>query len=467
MAKCPHCGAEFKFDARKKLIHCDYCGSDFNPKETKTKVKTSKKQENLLNGTSYSCTQCGATLMTFDETAVTFCSYCGSQNIVEDKMFTQTAPDLIIPFSKTQDECIKNYKSKLSSFLFAPSYLKSDMNVKKFRGIYMPYGVYRLDFHGKSTNRGKKYSHRSGDYVYYDDYDIHAQVDASYEGISFDLLSKFYDEYSQAIPFNCKEAEEFNPNYLPGFYADSKDVSVETYSHDACKIGSEDSTRFLRKQKIYSKYGCTKPTVGFGASEKKVGLFPMYFLATKSKDGNHLHYAVINGQTGKVAADVPISFGKYLIFSLILTVPIFFILNILPVIIPNMINIFTIIMAVIAWIICANQISQCNIRESRYEDKGYSSLIPKYDENTGKPLKRKKYKKYKVSIKYWLKYLIAMLSSLIVVIFNPIQDSIHYIVASIGLILIIWSFFDLVKIHNQLVSRPIPQLEKRGGDENE
>lgn len=464
MAKCPHCGAEFKFDARTKLVHCEYCGCDFNPKELKKEVKSSKKKENLLSGTSYSCTQCGAVLTTFDETAVTFCSYCGSQNIVEDKMFKQTAPDLIIPFSKTKDECIKNYKRKLSSFLFAPSYLKSDMNVSKFRGIYMPYGVYKLDFHGNSVNKGKKYNHRSGDYVYYDDYDINAMVDASYDGVSFDLLSKFYDEYSQAVPFNCKEAEEFNPNYLPGFYADSRDVEIDTYAKDACDIGKNDSTRFLLKNKIYSKYGCTKPTVSFEATDKKIGLFPMYFLSSISKDNKHIHYAVINGQTGKVAADIPISFGKYLLFSLLLAIPIFFIVNCFPVVSPNIVNIFTIIMAIIAWIIGANLISKCNDRYGRYDDKGYSSKFIKYDEE-GKVIKTKKVKKYKLSFKYWFKYLIAIISSFIIMVTNPIQDSIHYVTAIMGLVLIIWSFFDLVKIHNQLVSREIPQLNNRGGDE--
>ena len=466
MAKCPHCGAEFKFDAKKKLVHCDYCGCDFNPKELKKDVKKAKKQENVIEGTTYSCTQCGATLMTFDETAVTFCSYCDSQNIVKSDMVSQSEPDIIIPFSKTQEECIANYKKKISGFLFAPSYMKSDMIVKKFRGIYMPYAVYKLVHNGDCVNKGKKYSHRSGDYVYYDDYDIHAVVNASYDGISFDLLSKFYDDYSQAIPFNAKESESFNPNYLPGFYADSSDVSVETYFSDAANIGSIDSTRFLKKEKIFSKYGCSNPTVGFGVSDRRLAMFPMYFLSFRTKDNKHIHYAAINGQTGKVAADMPISFAKYVIFSLILTIPIFLFINWFPVVLPKVVDFFTSIMGVIAWIICGSQINKCNDREGRYSDKGYSSQFITIDEK-GNKVKRKKIKKYKVKAKYWIKYLFSILLPILVIILNPVHDSYYYGASIIGLILIIWSFADLVKIHNTLVSRPIPQLEKRGGDESE
>ena len=76
-------------------------------------------------------------------------------------------------------------------------------------------------------------------------------------------------------------------------------------------------------------------------------------------------------------------------------------------------------------------------------------------------------KKYRVKAKYWVKYLIASLLSLMMIIFSPVHDAYYYVAAIIGLILIIWSFNDLVKIHNELVSRPIPQLEKRGGDESE
>ena len=67
--------------------------------------------------------------------------------------------------------------------------MKSDVVVKKFRGIYMPYAIYKLVHNGDSVNKGKKYSHRSGDYVYYDDYDLTTEVNATYDGVSFDLLS--------------------------------------------------------------------------------------------------------------------------------------------------------------------------------------------------------------------------------------------------------------------------------------
>ena len=453
MNKCPHCGAEVQFKAGTQKVHCEYCGSDFDPKELITEEKKAKKIE--LEGTSYTCSQCGASLMTFDETAVTFCSYCGSQGMLEDKMVSQEQPDLIIPFSKTKEECVANYKKKVSSFLFSPGYMKDELVVNKFRGIYMPYGIYQLQFHGDCTNKGSKYSHRSGDYVYYDDYLIHANVDATYNGVSFDLLSKFYDEYSHAIPFDYKGCEPFNKNYLAGFYADCKDVEVGTYSNKAISIGKSDSTRFLKKSPVYGKYGCTNPVVPFQMGEKKLGLFPVYFLSIRDKNNQYIHYAIVNGQTGKVAADLPISFGKYIIASLLLAIPIFFGLTILPVVSPIAITIFSAIMAVIGAIICFTELNQLHNKELHENDAGYQFVHAKENnKKTG-------------GFKYWWKFIVAIIAAVIPIVLQPYNDEPYYIASIISFLFILISFRGLVKLHNLLVSNKIPQLEKRGGDEHE
>ena len=199
MIKCPNCTAGLEFDAKAQSVTCDYCGSTFDPKELKISAKkASERKEKITDekgtyeGRSYACSQCGATLLTFDETAITFCSYCGSQAMIEEKLIKRNNPEFIIPFKKTKEDCVTAYKNKLAKSLFAPNYMKDDIVLSKFRGIYMPYCIYKLSCHGDTTNKGEKYSHRSGDYVYYDTYNIYARVDADYDGVSYDMLSTFY-----------------------------------------------------------------------------------------------------------------------------------------------------------------------------------------------------------------------------------------------------------------------------------
>jgi len=383
MIKCPSCGAELKYKVEDKNVICEYCGGKFNPKELKVKVQTSeehKKQEvqekidpnNCFEGMSYTCSQCGATLLTFDETAITFCSYCGSQAMIESKMIKINKPDYIIPFKVTKEECINNYKKKLRKAFFAPNYMKSDIVVSKFRGIYLPYGVYRLTYNGKFSNSGSKRSHRKGDYVYYDDYNIVSNTDTEYEGISFDLLSIFYDKYSFSIPFDYKECEEFNPNYLAGFYADTKDVSADSYDDIVKDIVRRDCSRILQKEKKYKVYGCYDPKLPITVSKRKVGMFPVYFLAIRDKQEKHVNYAVINGQNGKVAASLPLDFKKYLLLTLIISVISYFIIDKVGLLLlPRAIVFFSIVASLISLIVSNNQLRKLDINKKHLDDLGY------------------------------------------------------------------------------------------------
>lgn len=456
MIKCPNCGGEMEFRPGEDQVVCKYCASKFNPKELNLEVKMSKENEALktFEGKSYSCSQCGAQLMTFDETAVTFCSYCGSQAMIESKMLKQNSPDFIIPFSVTREDCIKAYKRKLSNALFVPNYMKSDLVVEKFRGIYLPYCIYKLERHGNCFNKGSKYSHRSGDYVYYDDYKISSDIDASYDGISYDLISKYYDKYSVAIPFNYKKKEVFNPNYLVGFYADTKDVDSSIYECDAQMIAEADLAKRMKSYSEFRKYGCSSPKANINVSDKKIGMFPVYFLAIRNKDNKTINYAVVNGQTGKVAADLPISFTKYIIGSLILAFILFLIIDNLFVFTPKTIAVISIISSVVSLIISFVQGSLIHTREFHTDDLGYMSI----EKN------KKASKKKKGIFKYLYKEIIGIVIPIAVLLLNPVNDGYYYIASIISLIFVILSFKDLVKEHNIIVSNKLPQLDKRGGD---
>ena len=67
-------------------------------------IETVIAKKETYEGKGYTCSQCGATLLTFDETAITFCSYCGSQAMIEEKMIKRNHPEFIIPFKKNTNE---------------------------------------------------------------------------------------------------------------------------------------------------------------------------------------------------------------------------------------------------------------------------------------------------------------------------------------------------------------------------
>ncbi|MBR1385337.1 MAG: hypothetical protein IJ568_00755 [Bacilli bacterium] len=569
MIKCPNCSAELYFSPSEKIIKCDYCGSSFSPEELNESVKYS--EENIVldeakektEGKSYCCSSCGATLLTFDETAITFCSYCGSQAMIESKMMKINNPDYIIPFSKTKEECVNNYKKKIKKHFFAPTYMKNDIVVSKFRGIFMPYSIYNLSYHDTCINKGSVYSHRSGDYKIYNDYSISSKVDADYDGLSYDLSSRFFDKYSHSIPFDFNECKEFNPNYLLGFYADVKDVNDKVYNPFVEAIASSDCSYKLSKDRQFRHYGCYSPIVPIKVKDSKIGMFPVYFLAIRNEKKGTINYAVVNGQTGKVAFETPIDFKKYIGISFVLAIIVFLLINNYILILPKNVLIFSLIMSIISFFISNNQLNKIFVNRHHYDDLGVNDasnnsendsndkseeqkkvevkteikneaglnlfatffkfifaiffipfylsisisfsiflskmfegkneigssfsviwivmtiitvvialLIKKSLDNRGvhqnikvnvikkKPPFKEKFKKY------LYKQLIAIIISIVIIILNPFEDSYYYGTAILSFLLTIISFYDLVNEHNELVSSKLPQLEKRGGDEN-
>lgn len=453
MIKCPNCGGVLKHDASKNIVKCEHCGSEFKADQ---KIAPTKKagETNQLNGKVYSCSQCGANLMTFDETAITFCSYCGSQAMIESKMMVQTNPDYVIPFSKTKEECIKKYKEKVNKSIFVPNYMKSDIVVDKFRGIYIPYCIYKLGFKGVDKEKGSKYSHRSGDYQYYNDYSLEFNVDANYEGFSYDLSSKFYDRYSEAIPFNEEEKIPFSPNYMLGYYADAKDVDANLYLDSAKNEAHEDYSKRITSTSEAVKYGCKGAHVNFDQVEQKIAMFPLYFLAIRSKNDKRVSYAIVNGQTGELVTELPVSYTKYIIGSIIVSAIVFLLINNFLVLTPHKVCFVAIVFAVLGLIIGFVQSHTLADREKHNDDIGLKSV--KQEESSLKIFSA-------LSI---VLAVLAMLIPVVILALKPVDDIFYYEAAIVSLGLVLFNFYSIIKKHNELVSTKLPQLEKRGGDES-
>ena len=530
MYQCPSCGAGLIFNPKNQMLECHYCENKYNIKEIEqlnlksAKADTSIKQDiqnnteqeenkNVYEAIIYRCTQCGAELITTDETISTFCSYCGSSVILEKRNAKKNKPSYIIPFTKTKQECEEAYKRKLKNAFFAPSDMAKEQQVEKIRGIYMPYWIYSFEKEGTQSDTGEIYNRRIGDYVYYNDYTILTNVNARYSGITSEAIA----------PFSVSDKKEFSPTYLSGFYADSEDVISDVYVEESNNVVNEQASKELKKDSIYSKYN-SSPHVKLNHKKTELGLFPVYFLATKNKKGDRVSYAVVNGQTGKVAADIPIDIKKYVITSLILAIPIFIFLNLIFTFTPRMLLIIAVLFNVISLIVTGKQQKEIYIKDNKLDDNGFVNKITgkiqhKKDNNKSSEIlliiliffavmpilltmlpifgvlmikkmeifiilfclivgailylafkiknkKRKDTVKPTVKLRKIYKQIISIIICIGIFILNPVSDLFYYIAVVISIIMTMWSLTDIIKDLNLLTTRKLPQLEKRGGDEN-
>lgn len=81
--------------------------------------------------------------------------------------------------------------------------------------------------------------------------------------------------------------------------------------------------------------------------------------------------------------------------------------------------------------------------------------------------RRKKYKvPFKKKFPTLVKPLAGIVASLLIAIINPVSDLFYYLGAFVCMASVLWAFIDIIKHHNILTTRKLPQFNRRGGDEN-
>lgn len=442
MLKCKNCGADIPFNPGTQTYICPYCGSEYTHEELTEQEQVGEIQaeeqifqekEEGMDVFVYTCPQCGGELITTEETYATFCSYCGSSVLLEQKKRKEEKPDYIIPFKITKEQAEKIYNEKMSKAIFAPSYMKR-MNVEKVRGIYMPYWTYALHMQGNVQAEKEESYHQHGGTLF-KTYDVRAHIDWNGDGIEYDASSSFPDDLSQAAgPFDFKESKKFAASYMSGFYADRGNMPKEAYERaaqaDLVEIGAE---------KLASRLDVSKGAIKYDThtdSKAQKAMYPVWFVFARNENANKISYAIINGQNGKIAADIPFDPKKLILGTLIFAVPIFCILYLFLVPTPRMTDCIIAGLSVISLIFTIVQMTGRN-----KQGKSQDYILP----------------------------LIANLVSIsvcaLLAVMNPFQDSIHYIGISAATLFSLFAYIGLFRVKNKNMQRALPQLGKRGGDE--
>lgn len=331
MYQCPTCGGELHFDIASQQIKCTYCSSLYNPYQFSNNGTDGVEQQNVFDTTIFTCPQCGGEVYSVENESASFCSYCGASTILTARLNKEIRPTFVIPFKKTKEDCKRAYEARMKKAFFAPKELRDPRYLDSFRGIYMPYWTYEIEQHGNVNVNGTK-SFRRGDYQITQHFQLTASIDADYAGFSYDASSSFYDSISENLaPYDTRQLIDFDPTFLLGFYADSADVPYELYLQDAINLSCEQTLDSFKRTPQFSGIALESGSqnailnVPSNCKRRDRTLFPVWFLTYQT--GNRVAYVTVNGQNGKIVADIPVDSKKYTLFSLLLTLPIFGILE--------------------------------------------------------------------------------------------------------------------------------------------
>ena len=321
--KCPNCSAALSLSAESGRLECEHCGSSFEAEFIETlyaeedspiwdssALKTDWDGEGLVQ---YECPSCGAELLCREDTAATFCPYCGNHAIVRRNFEAQYKPDYIIPFKLDKQDALAKLKELFKDRYFVPARFKKEATLEKIRGIYLPFWLFdgrvwgRFEYDAKMSIEKSNYQ---GDVTIIRSYKVRRGGNMKFEKVPVDASSRIPDEYMDSIePYDYRGLKRFSAGYLPGFFADKCDMSMEDCEKKAmerCEFTLEIEMRDSLSQ--YEEFSLLSSDVKVRKGQVHYALFPVWLLTVRWM-GKRYYYA-INGQTGKIAGSVPVVYAK-------------------------------------------------------------------------------------------------------------------------------------------------------------
>ena len=314
MYGCPGCGSVMTFSVQDQALKCGSCGRTQS-------IEEADQREARTAGSSFSvdlltCPTCGAEIRAMNTAQAAFCSYCGSSVMLERRETDMEAPETVAPFRVTREECFQKYQQMVRKSLCADHRLKKQVTAESFRGIYVPHYIFSASVKGQTNLEATQ---TVGDDTYY--YNTTVQLDHSFTHILHDASREMPDAMSEKIARVDAEAfRPFSPAYLSGFYSDIPDTKENAYlpfaKAEAVRLGLEDALKDLKGQYQYSTAEAEKKLIKLADAEcTGQTLVPVWFMSVRS--GNRLLYAIQNGVTGEMVADLPMDIPRFAGIALI------------------------------------------------------------------------------------------------------------------------------------------------------
>ena len=354
--KCPACTGPLHFVGESGKLECDYCGSTYDVaeiealyagqeagakaafQEAEAKEKNGEPGEEPAWDTSalqgdwgadgegmkaYNCPSCGAELICDATTAATSCSYCGNNTIVPGQFGGTMKPDYVIPFKLDKKAAVAALKKHYSKKFFLPRAFSSGNHLEEVQGIYVPFWLFDAGAEADCRfHATRSHTHTDGDYrvTVTEHFDVRRSGTMEFERIPVDGSKKMPDDYMDSIePFDYAGLKSFSTAYLPGYLADKYDVTAQESMERAdrrCHNSAFDQMR--RDISGYEVVNQVGGNVRLHRGKVHYVLMPVWTLRTRWKNQDYLF--MMNGQTGKMVGDLPVSNGKVTAFFSVLAV---------------------------------------------------------------------------------------------------------------------------------------------------
>ena len=329
--KCPQCGGVMDFDPKTGGLHCPYCDYteaipvdnsapttaqelDFNSVELVENCQWGAEKKTII------CKACGAESV-YDALEISaVCPFCGSNQVTEANDKKTLAPGGVVPFKLSEMDAGARFKSWIGGKFFCPKAAKETAKGKNFKGVYLPYWTFDADTHSNYTGQygiDRKVKNSEGqEKTVTDWYNTKGTYDKFYDD---ELICATTNQNMGMLagiePFNTAENVAYKPEYIAGYAAERYAVGIKD-AWERAKQSIVNKVRSNIRSKIRSDHHADQSKIdtldiSYNNITYKYLLLPVWI--ANFKYNGKVYNFMVNGQTGKVSGNTPVSVPKVII----------------------------------------------------------------------------------------------------------------------------------------------------------
>lgn len=339
---CTACGGQLAWDATSRSMRCGHCGQAQSLEVAEGSIEEVDFERALKEGVgrgygvsrkSLRCENCGA-ITSYDDVAVSVrCTFCDNSHVVQFQSAEEVVrPASLVPFGVDKKQALEGFKAWISSRWLSPGSLQKMWALGQIDGVYLPYWTFDAATASRWTAMAGYYHDKQVRYSTVEEgktvwrtrteREVHWRPAAGFYDHTFD------DELvyaSQGLPRELLRALEpydtqqglvvYRPDYLAGWKAERYSVDLA----EGWKVGRRQMEEMLREwcasQIPGDTYKDLRVNTRFSQVTFKHVLLPVWVAAYHYQ--GKLYRFMVNGQTGQVSGEAPLSWIKVTLLVLL------------------------------------------------------------------------------------------------------------------------------------------------------
>jgi ribosomal protein L37AE/L43A len=348
--RCPKCGStDVSLRASTGNLVCHFCRNEWHESRVEEEFGLGEGIDEL-EGTviasgaediaadaaqvlTFKCESCGAEVVVDTAHALNArCHWCRHTLNVNQQIPNGAVPDAVLPFKLTKQEAVERIRGFASKRrLFAHRQFKKEFVPENVLGVYLPYLVIdaraQADYWGKGEVQTRRWTEKSGDntVTYYaaDVYQLQRQVSFTVDDLTIEGSveraqfgpANTNNIVNAILPFDTKNAVQWNASYLVGFSSEKRDVNV-----DVVLPVLEDQLLSIGRSEVRASLGRFDRGVRWEQEKIDVGgsrwvsmYLPVWLYSYQQESNGLLHYIAVNARTGETMGSIPVSQPKLIL----------------------------------------------------------------------------------------------------------------------------------------------------------